>query len=161
MTPNIGQGANTAIEDAAVLASLINRLARMNKAGTISEANIVSMLQEYQGRRYARGKNTYLRSRFGARLHTRDDWIKALAGRYLLPYIGSFVERKTTGVLAHGDFVDFLPLPQRSGSGWTNKCIEEQKPHSAYWRLLWISPLAFCWVFFYIKPCLDLLVTYL
>ncbi|KAJ5223934.1 hypothetical protein N7468_008476, partial [Penicillium chermesinum] len=108
MTPNIGQGANTAIEDAAVLASLIHGLSQGDISHSKSTKAIESMLQEYQSLRYGRAMSTYQRSRFGARFHTRDDWVKRSAGRYIFPYIGPLIERATSKVLATGDTVDFL-----------------------------------------------------
>ncbi|KAJ5294329.1 hypothetical protein N7508_009150 [Penicillium antarcticum] len=130
MTPNIGQGANTAIEDAAVLASLIHRLVQLGGIPSISEAHIESMLLEYRGLRYDRAKSTYERSRFGARFHTRDDWAKAFAGRYVFPYIGGIVERGTAKVLARGKWLisfHFLNDPDQVGFKNLPRC---RQPHS-------------------------------
>lgn len=152
MTPNIGQGANTAIEDAAVLASLIHRLVHVDDTPSLSEVHIESMLREYRSLRYDRAKSTYQRSRFGARFHTRDDWAKALAGRYIFPFIGGLVQRGTTQVLARGDTVDFLPSPKRSGPGWIQKSSKGQTITRLQWRLLCIFSLTLCWAFFWIRP---------
>lgn len=152
MTPNIGQGANTAIEDAAVLVSLIHRLVQVGGIPSISEAHIESMLLEYRSLRYDRAKSTYQRSRFGARFHTRDDWAKAFAGRYVFPYIGGIVERGAAEVLARGEIVDFLPFPERSGPGWIQKPSKEQTTTKLLWRLLLIFPITLCWAFLWIRP---------
>ncbi|CAI7619657.1 unnamed protein product [Penicillium palitans] len=152
MTPNIGQGANTAIEDAAVLASLINRLVHSDDIPSPTEAHVESMLREYQSLRYERAKCTYERSRFGARFHTRDDWVKAFGGRYIFPFIGGLVERATSRVLANGETVDYLPLPDRSGSGWIQKSSEGKTTALLQWRLLWIIPVTLCWAFLWIRP---------
>ncbi|KAJ5693543.1 hypothetical protein N7536_003955 [Penicillium majusculum] len=152
MTPNIGQGANTAIEGAAVLASLINRLVHSDDIPSPTEAHVESMLREYQSLRYERAKSTYERSRFGARFHTRDDWVKAFGGRYIFPFIGGLVERATSRVLASGETVDYLPLPDRSGSGWIQKSSEGKTTALLQWRLLWIIPVTLCWAFLWIRP---------
>ncbi|KAJ5748643.1 uncharacterized protein N7511_010339, partial [Penicillium nucicola] len=115
MTPNIGQGANTAIEDAAVLASLIHRLVHVDGIPSISQAHIESMLREYRRLRYEPAKSTYERSRFGARFHTRDDWVKAFAGRYVFPFIGGFVERGTAKVLSRGKWSISFHSPNDPG----------------------------------------------
>ncbi|KUL81853.1 hypothetical protein ZTR_09748 [Talaromyces verruculosus] len=77
MAPNIGQGANTAIEDAAVLASLLNRLIIKGTVHNPSSAAIDEMLREYKTLRFERVKSTCRRAKFGARFHARDDWLKA------------------------------------------------------------------------------------
>ncbi|KAL3434407.1 hypothetical protein BDV09DRAFT_185922 [Aspergillus tetrazonus] len=77
MTPNIGQGANTAVEDAAMLASLLREALRLNPESCNATLALDKLLAEFQSRRYNQVKSTYLRSRFGARLHTQDD----LAGK--------------------------------------------------------------------------------
>lgn len=151
MTPNIGQGANTAIEDAAVLASLIHRLVKVDDIPSISKTHIDSMLQEYQSLRYERAKTTYQRSKFGARFHTRDDWAKAFAGRYIFPFIGGIVERGTAKVLANGEMVDYLPFPERSGPSWVQKSSRGTKMQLP-WRLLLILPITICWAFLWIRP---------
>ncbi|KAJ6155245.1 hypothetical protein N7470_005811 [Penicillium chermesinum] len=148
MTPNIGQGANTAIEDAAVLASLIHGLSQGDISHSKSTKAIESMLQEYQSLRYGRAMSTYQRSRFGARFHTRDDWVKRSAGRYIFPYIGPLIERATSKVLATGDTVDFLPLPGRTGSGWTSNSSKAKKESWLRWYFLWGSSLVLCWIYF-------------
>jgi len=152
MTPNIGQGANTAIEDAAVLSSLIHRLVHVDGIPSISEFHIASMLREYQSLRYDRAKSTYERSRFGARFHTRDNWAKAFAGRYIFPFISGLVERGTAKVLSRGEIVDFLPFPERSGPGWIQKSSKGQRAAQLQWRLLWIFPLTLCWALLWIRP---------
>ncbi|KAJ5948641.1 hypothetical protein N7454_001948, partial [Penicillium verhagenii] len=152
MTPNIGQGANTAIEDAAVLASLINQAVHADENPSPSKASIESMLREYRSIRYDRAKSTYQRSRFGARFHTRDDWIKALGGRYIFLFIGALVERATSKVLATGELVDFLPLPERSGPGWIQKASTKKTNPFLQWKLFWFISLTVCWAFLWIRP---------
>ncbi|KAJ5827572.1 hypothetical protein N7447_004335 [Penicillium robsamsonii] len=152
MTPNIGQGANTAIEDAAALASLIHRLVHVDGISSISDFHVESILRQYRSLRYDPAKSTYERSRFGARFHTRDNWAKAFIGRYVFPFIGGLVERGTANVLARGEMIDFLPFPERSGPGWIQKCPKGQKNPLLRWRLLWIFPLTLCWAFLWLRP---------
>ncbi|KAL3443344.1 hypothetical protein BJX65DRAFT_298416 [Aspergillus insuetus] len=118
MTPNIGQGANTAAEDAAVLASLLQQLAKLNSSTT--SCAIDAVLREYASSRYERVKSTYQRAYFGARLHTRDDVLKSFIGRYLFPRFSQQVLERTSQAIAGAPLVDFLPIPKRSGAGWSD-----------------------------------------
>lgn len=118
MTPNIGQGANTALEDASVLASLLNNLSKLSAEDGTSAYAITKLLNEYQSTRYERAKNTHDKSRFGARLHTRDDMIKTLIGRYVFPYAGPRVLERSVKSLATAHSVEYLPFPKRLGPAW-------------------------------------------
>lgn len=144
MTPNIGQGANTAIEDVAVLSSLINRLVDVNGIQKPSQTNIDAMLREYKSLRYERAKSTCERAKFGARFHTRDDWLKAFVGRYIFPHIGNLIVARTSKTLAGGDIVDFLPLPERNTVGHPMPSPKETKYPRKPWAMLWISSLVVC-----------------
>jgi FAD dependent monooxygenase len=72
MTPNIGQGANCAIEDAATLATLLNNLVDVANAKLPSDAEIEALFQRYRKIRYSRVKSIYKTSRFLVRLQARD-----------------------------------------------------------------------------------------
>ncbi|KAH8691172.1 flavoprotein monooxygenase [Talaromyces proteolyticus] len=119
MTPNNGQGANSAIEDAATLASLVNRLICTEGVANPSAPQIDTLLQEYQALRYYRVGRVYKRSRFAVRFQTRNDLFKSLVGRYLLPYASDRLADMVSGLVADGDIIDFLPPPKRIGSGWS------------------------------------------
>jgi FAD dependent monooxygenase len=118
MTPNIGQGANTALEDASVLASLLNKLSKLSTEDGTSAYAMTKLLDEFQSTRYERAKNTHDKSRFGARLHTRDDMIKTLIGRYIFPYAGPRVLERSVKSLAAAHSVEYLPSPKRLGPAW-------------------------------------------
>jgi FAD dependent monooxygenase len=118
MTPNIGQGANTAAEDAAVLATLIQRLSSSGSSTT--SCTIDAVLRDYVSQRHERVKSTYQRAYFGARLHTRDDVLKSFIGRYIFPRVSQQVLERTSQAIAGAPLVDFLPTPKRSGAGWSD-----------------------------------------
>ncbi|KAJ5143331.1 uncharacterized protein N7515_002118 [Penicillium bovifimosum] len=151
MTPNIGQGANTAIEDAAVLASLINRVVCSTGSLQPTKIRIEAMLREYKGLRYERAKSTYERSRFGARFHTRDNWLKALVGRYVFQHVGGFIEKRTIKTLAGGDRIEFLPQPKRTESLCVTEISQGHRSTPRHWILVCISSLVLCLVF----PCIG------
>ncbi|GKZ39505.1 hypothetical protein AbraIFM66950_000452, partial [Aspergillus brasiliensis] len=54
MTPNIGQGANLAIEDAAVLANLLHAAVLRAKRQRLPDSEVQTLLQEYYYTRYSR-----------------------------------------------------------------------------------------------------------
>lgn len=152
MTPNIGQGANTAMEDAAILASLLNRM--LNSSSNPSppkSRDIRGILEEFQALRYKRVKDVCSRSWFGARLHTRDDFLKAFIGRYIFPYVsGNLVTARTSVAIAGGQLIDYLPPPKRSGIGWLEYATNGQpKAYQRQWTLICISSLIF-WSFLYL-----------
>ena len=142
MAPNIGQGANTAIEDAAVLSSLINRLVNVDGIQQPSLTCINEMLQKYKNLRFERVRGTCDRAKFGARFHTRDDRLKALIGRYFLPCAGILVENRTHKILAQGSVIEFLPIPERSWTGPPMANLQTQlqklEPFSSFLLLLLI-----------------------
>lgn len=156
MTPNIGQGANTAIEDVAVLASLINRLVNVDSTQKPSETHIEIMLQEYKRLRYGSVKSTCERAKFGARFHTRDDWLKTLVGRYVFPHAISLTETRIAKILARGDIIDFLPPPERTRSRNFTRSSKDMEHPRGLWVLLWISSLVLClfllWIRHYLLP---------
>ncbi|KAL6230478.1 hypothetical protein BDW75DRAFT_234371 [Aspergillus navahoensis] len=117
MTVNKGFGANCAIEDAAVLATLLDRLVRSGTKIIPSNAEISSLLDDFKSLRYARSKVTYGQIMFGIRLYTRDSILKTLMGRYLMPRKINHMADATSTLMADGSFIGFLPFPSQSGTG--------------------------------------------
>ncbi|KAJ5519071.1 Monooxygenase FAD-binding [Penicillium expansum] len=144
MTPNIGQGANTAIEDVAVLSSQINRLVNIDGIQKPLETDIEAMLQEYKIQRFDRAKGTCARASFGARFHTRDDRVKAFVGRYIFPHIGSLIVRRTSKILSGGDILDYLPVPDRNKENNHTEISTKTNLAPRPWAMLWITSLLVC-----------------
>ncbi|PKX91336.1 FAD-dependent oxidoreductase [Aspergillus novofumigatus IBT 16806] len=113
-------GANCAIEDAATLATLLNNLVDVANAKLPSNAEIETLLQRYRKIRYSRVKSIYKTSRFLVRLQARDGFLKAMFGRYFVPYAGDLPAELGSKAIADGEVVGFLPLPSRSGPGWVD-----------------------------------------
>nr|A0A097ZPF7.1 RecName: Full=FAD-dependent monooxygenase andE; AltName: Full=Anditomin synthesis protein E [Aspergillus stellatus]BAP81859.1 AndE [Aspergillus stellatus] len=118
MTPNIGQGANSAIEDAAVFSSLLVHMMTSEGPGRPSSARIQRLLHDYQACRYERAEMIYHRSRFGARFQSRDDAVKLIVGRYVVPRIRNRLANISSMLIANGEIIQYLPFPKRSGPGW-------------------------------------------
>ncbi|KAL4962870.1 FAD-dependent oxidoreductase [Aspergillus stella-maris] len=121
MTPNLGQGANMAIEDAAKLATLIHALVHGtkndNRETTPEPEAVTAMLQEYQASRYPRIRSTYNMSRAMVRVQTRDSFLMALLGRYLVPHANGFIAYAISQSIADGEICGFLPL-RLAGGAW-------------------------------------------
>lgn len=114
MTPNVGQGANTAIESAAALANVLKKTIDLRPGSSPSNIDIGNALESFVKRRMSRVKKLFSKSKFLVRLMARDDKIKLILGRYIVPYLGDFPAKTAGGAIAGGEVLDFLPSPQRS-----------------------------------------------
>ncbi|GFG08484.1 FAD-dependent urate hydroxylase [Aspergillus udagawae] len=119
MAPNTGQGANTAIEDAAALVNCLHRALRATPDGsTLSSAEIDGLLAEFNRTRFRRLREIDRGARMVVRLQTRQNLFLKLLGRYYLPYAGNVPADAASKVIAGAEHLDFLPLATRSGAGW-------------------------------------------
>lgn len=118
MTPNIGQGANMAIEDAAALANLLRHLKQTGGPSLPTEYQIGILLHQYRTIRYERVKSIYRSSRFLVHFQARDGLLNLLLTRYYAPYAGDLPADMASKTIADGVMCEFLPPPKRSGDGW-------------------------------------------
>ncbi|KAJ5853965.1 hypothetical protein N7534_006508 [Penicillium rubens] len=137
MTPNIGQGANMAIEDAASLANLLQRLRKGLDIWPPTNGQVKILLEQYRSIRYGRVNSVYKSSRILARLHARDGLLKTLIGRYYVPYAGDLPAYVGSKSIADGVMCDFLPPPKRSGDGWERYRTEDSNSG-------WVLQAIFC-----------------
>lgn len=121
MTPNFGQGANCAIEDAASLASLLRTLLRSNQSHQPSPVQIRDTLQAYQDKRYPRVRGIYDDSWTVCRIHSRDGLLNKLVGRYYTQWNTNLPSNIASKVCAGGETLGFLPVPVRPGRGWESR----------------------------------------
>ncbi|KAB8261873.1 hypothetical protein BDV32DRAFT_157866 [Aspergillus pseudonomiae] len=143
MTPNIGQGANTAIEDAAVLTNLLyDRLSR-NGYKKLSRPALEQLLREFQSERFSRVNKIYKDSRFLVRLHARDGIVKSLFARYIVPHMRALPADLASKSIADSPTISFLPVPSRSGPGWQQWSRKERRSAP-----LWILMLLVIVIFF-------------
>jgi 2-polyprenyl-6-methoxyphenol hydroxylase-like FAD-dependent oxidoreductase len=119
MAPNTGQGANSAIEDAAALVNRLHRALRAKPDGsTLSSSEIDGLLEQFNRTRFRRVRDIYQGARMVVRLHARQNLFLKLLGRYYLPYRGEVAADAASKVIAPAEQLDFLPLATRSGTGW-------------------------------------------
>ncbi|OGM42673.1 FAD binding monooxygenase [Aspergillus bombycis] len=135
MTPNIGQGANTAIEDAAVLTNLLYDRLSENGYKKLSRSTLEQLLREFQFERFSRVNKIYQDSRFLVRLHARDGIVKSLLARYIVPRMTELPAELASKSIADGPTISFLPMPSRSGPGWVQWSRKERR-FSALWILV-------------------------
>ncbi|RJE24348.1 FAD binding domain protein [Aspergillus sclerotialis] len=132
MTPNIGQGANTAIEDAAVLTNLIHDSLQKKGQRRLSDRAMEQLLQEFQSIRFGRVKPIYRDSRFLVRFQARDGLLNTLFGRYYAPYAGDLPADMASKIIANGPRISFLANPQRTGAGWIKYRTRDRRFRSAW-----------------------------
>lgn len=121
MTPNVGQGANMAIEDAATLANMLKNRLHTTIHGQWSlptSSDIHQLLGQYQALRYDRVKSIYQSSRFLVRFQACDGPLKTMFGRYYAPYAGDLPADMASKTIAGGSVCEFQPIPARCGPGW-------------------------------------------
>jgi FAD dependent monooxygenase len=148
MTPNIGQGANMAIEDAAALTNLLRRLLKGPGSSLPSNAQIEMLLHQYRELRYQRVQSIYRSSRFLVRFQARDGLLNVLLSRYYAPYAKDLPADIASKTIADGVMCDFLPPPKRSGDGWesyrTNGQTRGWRAQAAMYSL--ILAVLYAWV---------------
>ncbi|TWU71191.1 hypothetical protein ED733_001984 [Metarhizium rileyi] len=116
MCPNIGQGANMAIEDAARLANLIH--ARL-PSGKPSAAEIDAMLQEFTVVQKPRTNSICAQSEFLVRMHANQGIGRRLLGRYVIPYLNDAPAGLSGLSINNAAKIDFIDQPARSlGGAW-------------------------------------------
>lgn len=126
MTPNFGQGANCAIEDAAVLASLLYDLVNVHGGRRQSDQEVNRVLEKYYSQRYSRIKRVCKMSWFVARVHALDGFFNGLFSRYYTPYAGDVPADLASKIIADGATLNFLPLRLPMEDGWTKYASKRQ-----------------------------------
>lgn len=130
MTPNMGQGANSAIESVAALVNHLNHMINVRRIIAPSDDQIAECLESFTQSRLKRARKTVDSAAFLTRLQARDGLIYQFIGRYIVPFAGDFPADYASGVIREAPKLDFLPCPRRSGVYWAQK---ERQP------LLWVD----------------------
>ncbi|KAH7028242.1 FAD binding domain-containing protein [Macrophomina phaseolina] len=118
MTINLGQGANCAIEDVAVLSNLLHNALKGNMEQELSDQEIEALLQRFNKTHLPRVSLIQQMSWLVTRIHAREGRVRAWLGRYVTPYLGGRLDGRLFGMIADAAKLDFLPLPRASFSGW-------------------------------------------
>ncbi|KAL4954365.1 hypothetical protein BDW69DRAFT_194088 [Aspergillus filifer] len=110
MTPNMAQGANTAVESAAVLANAIYRIGRL---GIPSITDIGIELNPSLQDQKKRLRFIHAISFAITRVQTRQGLIRKFLGRYAYPYTPHAAVNTFSRVISGAPSLDFVPLPSR------------------------------------------------
>ncbi|KAE8313486.1 hypothetical protein BDV41DRAFT_588138 [Aspergillus transmontanensis] len=132
MTPNQGQGANTAIEAAAGLTNVLFSLHQNTEGKRPSEDEIQRGLSHFNTTQFQRLLAIHHSSEFLTRLQACDGLAKSVFARYVAPYCGGTIEG-ISGLATTGTVLEFVPLTERSGRSWSP--ISSWAP--------WISKMAY------------------
>ncbi|RDH27530.1 hypothetical protein BDQ94DRAFT_184486 [Aspergillus welwitschiae] len=114
MTPNMGQGGNSAIESAASLANSLAVLARDSAHVKIDVQDIHRCLQAWQKPRQERVDKIWLSAHELTRLEALEGPKQKLIGLYLLPYLSQYLVDKTSATIVGAAKLDCAPLPRKS-----------------------------------------------
>ncbi|GAQ35582.1 hypothetical protein AtubIFM55763_004477 [Aspergillus tubingensis] len=136
MTPNIGQGANMAMEDAVVLANCLHAALLRTRRQRLSDSEVQVLLQEFYSKRYSRAKSIYTASRYMTRFQARDGCLNRVLGRYIVPLLADVPARVGTTTIRGSPAINFLPLPERDGPGWKMNKTSVGYHHAMLFTLL-------------------------
>ncbi|KAJ5644826.1 hypothetical protein N7507_010837 [Penicillium longicatenatum] len=114
-TPNIGQGAALAIEDAASLANHIVKLAQ--KDSDITSADISQSLTHWGTSLRPRARTVCDGGAMFTRLEALANWPLKLVALYLSPHLGGIFADIVSITHLGAPTLDFLPLPEREETG--------------------------------------------
>lgn len=126
MTPNIGQGANLAIENAAALANVLQELLSAKGSKKPSMTELEYALKAFNRRQFPRANLVYKEAANLSRLQAKDGAIVAFVGRYLLPHLKNLAANRASKLIAGAAAINYIDLPRRSGLGW-----EQFKPRQS------------------------------
>lgn len=118
MSPNMGQGANTAIEAVAALTNGLRTLINANNPDKPSERELNKMLQNFNQKQVKRLDTVHGDSRFVTRLEALDGVFKWIFARYVMAYCGDLLVGNLARIVEGGGVLDFIPLTVRSGKDW-------------------------------------------
>lgn len=115
MTPNLAQGANSAMEQAAALANVLHKLAFNQGQGQqtkkLTETDISNALAGLAKSHFAHIDTINQSSYFLTRMHSRQGWAKTLFGRYIYPRLSWGVVPYLAWLFSDSVALDYVPLP--------------------------------------------------
>lgn len=114
MTPNLAQGANTAMEQAAGLANALYKISKQGQqTKKPSETEVSSALGEVAKKHFAHINTINQGSYFLTRMHSRQGWAKSFYGRYIYPRTAWSVVPYLAWLFSDSVAIDYLPLPAK------------------------------------------------
>ncbi|KAF3053971.1 hypothetical protein E8E11_000876 [Didymella keratinophila] len=131
-----GQGGNSAIEDAAVLADRLHKVISTSNMTSLTDAQISQALAETQRIRFPRATKFLKTSHDNQSMQAQDTFISKLIARYILPLSGP---EKIVKIICEGARgaarINALPMPKRPHSELWD---DEQTPSvGGDWKRVW------------------------
>ncbi|KAJ6020673.1 monooxygenase [Penicillium herquei] len=146
MTPNAGQGGNSAIESAASLTNHLVKLLQHKTTPNVKEIDLC--LQAWQEDRRSRAKTILKSANSLTRIEACATFKDKLIALKLLPFLGSVFTNITSAGIIEAEFLESLPLPPRALSGtmpFLNRAdVEKGKSESLWMRSVSCIPLFAC-----------------
>ncbi|KAB8202351.1 monooxygenase [Aspergillus parasiticus] len=142
MTPNLGQGGNSAIESAASLANTLASLIEASREPRVSVKDLNDYLQPWQKKRQDRVKDVFKSAHDLTRLEALVTWKDKCIALYLFPYISSYLADGASKTIVGATKLDCVPLPSRSlqcTMPFTN--FHPPRDEAIWKRALWTLPL--------------------
>ncbi|GLA28301.1 hypothetical protein AnigIFM63326_005872 [Aspergillus niger] len=114
MTPNLGQGGNSAIESAASLANSLSTLVHGPTKPTKDIRDIHQCMQAWQNIRQKRLDHISQSAYKLTRKEALSGLKEKIIGLYLLPYLSQYLVDQTSATVVGAAKIDCLPLPLKS-----------------------------------------------
>lgn len=131
MTPNFGQGGNSALESAAVLASLLSTIHPSSKPP--SSSTLGSILSAYETRRRPRAAEIVHIAGWVTRIHAREGWKNDIFCRYITPQCGDMPTNLQSDLIMRAPAVAYLPEPEQTKGVWMP--YDDTPPTSPFGRI--------------------------
>ena len=132
MTPNLGQGASLAIENAASLSNYIAFMLETTGTMNLSVEDIHWYLSTWASSRKSRTKAICLSSNIFTRFEALATWRHKMITIHVIPRLWDVVGDVASRVIVGAKRLNFLPLPERSLGGTTpfkNSVHKVYAPH--------------------------------
>jgi hypothetical protein len=123
MTPNLGQGANIAIENAAALANHLYHVEKVDRPRPDMLAHLRERLKLFEKERKQSSKQTYRMAYMTTRLQARDGRLYRFIASYIFPHFTSIPSIIGSIAMGDGTTLDYLPLPARGIAASKNSSV--------------------------------------
>ncbi|GKZ40204.1 hypothetical protein AbraIFM66950_003354, partial [Aspergillus brasiliensis] len=114
MTPNLGQGANLAIEDAAELANFLHALVTQTGTAKPTHQEIDELLSAFQKKHLKRASLICKLSSPMNRLQLRQGLFFKILGRYIAPRFKRIPADLLSDAVDGGVIINYIPFPARA-----------------------------------------------
>ncbi|PYH98720.1 putative monooxygenase [Aspergillus ellipticus CBS 707.79] len=116
MTPNMGQGSNSAMESAALFTNCLTRLLQSSPE-KVPLQTLESCLQDWQTRRRPRAEDMVTTSYHMIRVDTLMTWKHKIAIFYIMPIVKDFAVELATMAMIGAEKLDSVPVvPRKEGA---------------------------------------------